>query len=283
MKRGFIYRQMWIAGVMALTLAGCGVKAEMAALDQASKAEVVVQENSKVSKDEAAGSSTSEGGQGERQVMSSGQAENQEGAVQNVNFIASGKTVDDPELLKIAVDGFKEYFNVTVDPSQFNVDIAYYEAFGDFEAEYMILFDAPGNREILSKEGNIGNDGFPVPEVMAKLKPEFSVTLTDKKEIKGLYLNYMGWEQSAVPLTAEQSKKVAEEFMQSHKMIVDGKIEFLGATVISSTRISMLYGNGEDGAIQIAVDPYAGKVEHFGFWDRDDIVTSPVKEGEGIG
>lgn len=81
----------------------------------------------------------------------------------------------------------------------------------------------------------------------------------------------------------ERSKKAAEEFMQSHKMIADGRIEFMGATVISSTRISMLYGNGKYGAIQIAVDPYAGKVEHFGYWDGDDIVTAPVKEGSGLG
>lgn len=181
------------------------------------------------------------------------------------------------------MDGFKEYFGVTVDPSEFNVDIAYYEAFDDFEAEYLILFDAPGNREILTKEGNIGNDGFPVSEALEHLKPEFSANLTDKKEIKGLSLSYMGWEKSAVPLTVEESKKVAQEFLQSHNMIVDGRIEFMGATVISSTRISMLYGNGKDGAIQIAVDPYTGKVEHFGFWDRDDMVTSPVKEGSGLG
>lgn len=31
---------------------------------------------------------------------------------------------------------------------------------------------------------------------------------------------------------------------------------------------SMFYGTGKDGTIQIAVDPYTGKVEHFGFWDR---------------
>lgn len=283
MKRGFIYRRMWIAGVMALTLTGCGAKAETAALAQVSRAEVVVQENITAGKDKKAGSITSQRDKAEGQVNSLGHVGNTEEAAGNLNFITGGETIDDPEVLQIAVDGFKKYFGVTVEPSKFNVDIAYYEAFDNFEAEYLILFDAPGNREILTKEGNIGNDGFPVPEALEKLKPEFVANLTDKKEIKGLSLSYMGWEKSAVPLTVEQSKKVAEEFMKSHKMIVDGKIGFMGATVISSTRISMLYGNGKDGAIQVAVDPYTGKVEHFGFWDKDDIVTSPVKEGSGIG
>lgn len=288
MKRGFINRKMWVAGVMALTLTaltltGCGAKAEMAALDSVSKAEVAVQENITAGKAQEAGSTTSQGDKEEPQVISLGQMEKLEEAVGTPDFIASGETIDDPKLQQIAVDGFKEYFGVTVDPSEFNVDIVYYEAFDDFEAEYLILFDAPGNREILTKEGNIGNDGFPVPEALETLKPEFSANLTDKKEIKGLSLSYMGWEKSAVPLTVEESKKAAEEFMQSHKMIVDDRIEFLGATVISSTKISMLYGNGEDGAIQIAVDPYTGKVEHFGFWDRDDIVAAPVKEGSGLG
>lgn len=283
MKRGFINRKMWVAGVMALTLTGCGAKAEMAASDSVSKEEVAVQENITAGKAQEAGSTTSQGDKAEPQVISLGQMEKLEEAVGTPNFIASGETIDDPKLQQIVVDGFKEYFGVTVDPSKFNVDIVYYEAFDDFEAEYLILFDAPGNREILTKEGNIGNDGFPVPEALETLKPEFSANLTDKKEIKGLSLSYMGWEKSAVPLTVEESKKAAEEFMQSHKMIVDDRIEFLGATVISSTKISMLYGNGEDGAIQIAVDPYTGKVEHFGFWDRDDIVAAPVKEGSGLG
>lgn len=283
MKRGFIYRKMWMAGVMALTLTGCGAKAEMAATDSANKAEVIVQEKITAGKDQEAGSTTLQGDQAERQVISLGKAGNSEETVGSPNLIASGETIDDPELLQIALDGFKEYFDVTVDPSKYNVDIVYYEAYDDFEAEYLILFDAPGNREILTKEGNIGNDGFPVPEALEKLKPEFIANLTDKKEIKGLSLSYMDWEKSAVPLTVEQSKKAAEEFMQTHKMIVDGRIDFMGATVISSTRISMLYGNGKDGAIQIAVDPYTGKVEHFGFWDRDDIVTAPVKEGTGLG
>lgn len=283
MKRGFICRKMCIAGAMALTFAGCGAKADMAASDSVSKAEAVVQENITAGEEKEAGSTASQGDKAERQVISLGQVGNIEEAAGNLNFIASGETIDDPELMQIAVDGFKEYFGVTVDPSKFNVDIAYYEAYDDFEAEYLIFFDVPDNREILSKEENIGNDGFPTPEALEKLKPEFSANLTDKKEIKGLSLSYMGWEKSAVPLTVEQSKKAAEEFMQSHKMIADGRIEFMGATVISSTRISMLYGNGKDGAIQIAVDPYAGKVEHFGYWDRDDIVTAPVKEGSGLG
>lgn len=283
MKRGFINRKMWVAGVMALTLTGCGAKAEMAASDSVSKAEVAVQENITAGKAQEVGSTTLQGDKAEPQVISLGQMEKLEEAVGTPDFIASGETIDDPKLQQIAVDGFKEYFGVTVDPSKFNVDIVYYEAFDDFEAEYLVLFDAPGNREILTKEGNIGNDGFPVPEALETLKPEFSANLTDKKEIKGLSLSYMGWEKSEVPLTVEESKKAAEEFMQSHKMIVDDRIEFLGATVISSTKISMLYGNGEDGAIQIAVDPYTGKVEHFGFWDRDDIVAAPVKEGSGLG
>lgn len=283
MKRGFIYRKMWIAGVMALTLTGCGAKAEREASDPVSSAEAAVQENGTAGKDMQAGNITSQGDKAEIQAISLGQSGNMEEAAGNPNLIVSGETIDDPELLQAAVDGFQEYFGVAVDPSEFHVDIAYYEAFDDFDAEYLLLFDAPGNREILTKEGNIGNDGFPVPEALEQLKPEFSAVFTDKKEIKGLSLSYMGWEKSAVPLTMEESKKVAEGFMQSHNMIVDGKIEFMGATVISSTRISMLYANGKDGTIQIAVDPYTGKVEHFGYWDRDDIVPAPVKEGSGLG
>ena len=60
-----------------------------------------------------------------------------------------------------------------------------------------------------------------------------------------------------------RNQKSAEEFRKSHEMIADSKLDFMGATIIADSRTVLTYGNGKDGAVQVAVDTYAGKVEHF--------------------
>lgn len=95
----------------------------------------------------------------------------------------------------------------------------------------------------------------------------------------------MDWKQSEIPMSVEEAKKTAKDFLKTNDLTEDGIIKFMSAKLISESRTLLTYENGRDGAIQVAVDVLAGKVENFEYISRQQAIeiSKPVKEGEGIG
>lgn len=267
LKKGLIFGEFIIAAALAMTLTGGGKPAEAAA-NRDTTGQAIQQEYHAAAADDNAGHNLD--------------AEAEPELVIHSDFVCEK---DDPKLIQAAVEGFEKYFDVTVDPSQFDVNVYAFEPFEDLEGSYSVDFSVPENYELLRADGSIGPDGFPLPEIKEKMRPQFYATFTKDKEIDGLYLSYMGWEVSEVPLNVEESKRAAEEFLKSHEMIADGKLDFMGATIIADSRTVLTYGNGKDGAVQVAVDTYAGKVEHFEYMSRKqaEIIIKPMEEGSGLG
>lgn len=78
---------------------------------------------------------------------------------------------------------------------------------------------------------------------------------------------------------------MAKEFLTAAELTEDGRTEMMGATIISDRRIVVTFENGPDGAISVAVDIKAGKVEHFELMSREraEMICKPKVEGSGLG
>lgn len=192
---------------------------------------------------------------------------------------------DEEKLIKNTTKALKKYFDVSFQPKGYDIDVTYYKAYKDIKASYSVNFYISKNQKLLNDPNNIGPDGFPKDKIKSKFKPEYFATYSEDMKLTGLYLSYMKWEKRSVPLSVEEAKKLAVEFLISNNMIVDGKPKFMGTTIISDFRTIVTFQNGTDGAIDVAVDIYAGKVEHFEYMskERAEMILKPVEEGEGLG
>ncbi len=196
-----------------------------------------------------------------------------------------GDVVEDPELVQAMTDALKKYFEVTYDPAQNDIDITYFGVFEDMDFGYSVNISPAENLEIYGKDEYIGDDGFPTEEALKILKPEFHATFSSNKELTGLYVSFLGWEDLTKPLSLEEIRTVAKNFLIEKNLIVDGKIEFMSSAIISSKRMVVAYQNGNDGAIIVGVDIASGKVEQFEYMtkERAELVMRPKSEAECVG
>ena len=73
-----------------------------------------------------------------------------------------GNDMDDPVLIEQSAEALKKYLGVSVDTSQYEISVTFFEAVDEEdEASYFVFFEAPANRPLLLPEENIGPDGFP--------------------------------------------------------------------------------------------------------------------------
>lgn len=188
---------------------------------------------------------------------------------------------ENPDLVEATIEALKKYFDISADISAYEVEDIYFKDDG----QYAVDLYAPGTYELIFTKGSIGADGFPTEETEAKLMPQYFATFSEDKELTGLYLSHMGWEKLEVPLKMEEAKKVAKEFLAAAELTEDGRTETMGATIISDRRIVVTFENGPDGAISVAVDIKAGKVEHFELMSREraEMICKPKAEGSGLG
>lgn len=272
------------AGILAIAMTGCGKTS--GEIELAVPEVVAVEEDSFSATDNAAVENTKLKANIVEQDTASKDTEivEQEVASGRATSMANAE-IDDPELVKAVTDALKTYFDVTFNAADYQIGVSYFEGFEDLKPSYSVVIDPPGNMEIRAKDENIGIDGFPTEEELKKLKPEFFATFSEDRELTGLYVNYLGWEKIEKPLSMEETKAVAKEFLLAHEMIKGGKIEFMGFAIISNDRTVVTYQNGKDGAIQVAVNIAAGKVEHFEYMtkERAEMILRPKAESELVG
>ena len=151
------------------------------------------------------------------------------------------------------------------------------------EDSYFVFFEAPANRPLLLPEENIGPDGFPLPEIYRQLTPEYSISFSESKEITSLQSMYNQADRTA-PISMEEVKSLAKDFVLAHKMTADGKLNIMGSGYGSNIAM-VLYENGKDGVVQVQVNPLSGKIEGFSYMtkSRAQLLMNPVEEGFGIG
>lgn len=287
-KRSLINSSFMVAGLLAIAMTGCGkVPAENVVQVMAAEETRVTQPDNSAQGDAAIQPdviSQSESAVNSENKEQVGVKVDSESSTKQATIMAGG-TIEEPELVQAATEALKKYFDITYDSAVYQTDVTYFEGFKDLQTSYSVSIDRPENWEIASNRENIGADGSPTAEALKKLKPQYFATFSETKELTGLYVSYMGWEKAEAPLSLEEVKAVAKEFLVSNEMIADGKIEFMGSTIISKNRTIVTYQNGKNGAIDVSVDTAAGKVDHFEYMskERAEMILKPKSESELLG
>lgn len=199
--------------------------------------------------------------------------------------LMKGEDVKNQEFIDAAVNDFKSYFGVTVNTSEYEMEVTYLEAYEDIEASYVVMTVIPENIKILADPNNIGLDGYPTKEAKKKLKPEFYAVYNEEKVPISLNLSNVYKEDLKIPMTIEESKKAAKKFIESNHLVAGETAEFIHANVVSDSRMFILFKNGEEGAIGIGVNTFSSKVEDFQYMtnEKAKILSTPIEEGSGIG
>ena len=69
------------------------------------------------------------------------------------------------------------------------------------------------------------------------------------------------------PISMEEVKSLAKDFVLAHKMTADGKLNIMGSGYGSNIAM-VLYENGKDGVVQVQVNPLSGKIEGFSYMTK---------------
>lgn len=280
MKKNLGTKGILMAGVLMLMVSGCGNTLEQGTISSTElHAEVSIQEHSIIQAGYV--------GAANNNIMPISTKEDiEEGEVTSSDSsLMAGTEIEDPQIVEKMADALKKYLDVTVNPSEFNVHINYFEGFEDIPAEYFVEFSVPENEKLLMQEDNIGQDGFPTEEVRAKLKPEYTAYFSDKKELIGLQMNYMNWEKTTSPIEIEEIKTISKDFLIKNGIAEEEKIELMAPVAINEERGVAFYQIGIDRAVIISINIYSGKVERFDLTtpERVKIIISPKEEGYGVG
>lgn len=282
MKNNMLCKTLLLAGLTAAMLTGCGksgIPAETevpaAAREQElseAKQDIIEVVQADTGAETAAAKTSAVGGAEAKSESSSGMT------------MMGGNDMDDPVLIEQSAEALKKYLGVSVDTSQYEISVTFFEAVDEEdEASYFVFFEAPANRPLLLPEENIGPDGFPLPEIYRQLTPEYSISFSESKEITSLQSMYNQADRTA-PISMEEVKSLAKDFVLAHKMIADGKLNIMGSGYGSNIAM-VLYENGKDGVVQVQVNPLSGKIEGFSYMtkSRAQLLMNPVEEGFGIG
>ncbi len=278
-KKNLINRSLIMAGLLSLAMTGCG-KAPVEPVMQVMAAEekVMTKEVNKTQKEVPIQK------EAPQQTETLGQSETE---TKGKPTSLANDTVEDPELVQVTADVLKKYFDVVYDSAEYEGRVTYFAGYEDIDPNYLVLIEPKGNwnMNIIAKEESFAADGWYTEEALKQMKPEYSATFSDKKELTGLYVSFMGWEKAEKLLGMDEIKKVAKDFLTDNQLTVDGKAEFVSSSIISRQRTMVSYKNGADGAILVAVDPTTGKVEHFQYMskERAELIMRPKTEAECVG
>lgn len=180
------------------------------------------------------------------------------------------------EQLEAALAALQYYFGITLDLAEYETSTVLWpeEIFeGElYKANTTVWFNALENRKV---EGG------------AYVKPDYSVSFLENGEIKDIYLLGMStvWEKAQKPPTVEEAKKLTKEFLISTKLFEEKNIECLGAGYANDTSIAVVYEDGKDGGIVVAVDVASGKIDCFDRMSRNRAMKwiTPIETGSGKG
>lgn len=278
MRNKIALKGLLIAGLAAVTITGCqkagspvtGAEAAEAAQkqeevilaqDSADIKGIEVSDHTVVTKTSAAGDSLMAG-----------------------SALMAGNDVNDQEIINKSVQALKTYLDISVDESQYEIRVTYFEAVDEKdEASYFVYFEAPINRQYLQGE-SFGADGFPLPEVLKNLTQEYSLSFSASEELTSLQTLYAQQGTRDTPLSIEEVKTMAKDFLLTHKMTADSNLKFMGSGYGSNIAM-VIFENGKDGAVQVEINPRSGKTEGFSYMTREraELLLNPVKEGFGVG
>ena len=227
MKINMLCKTLLLAGLTAAMLTGCGksgIPAETevpaAAREQElseAKQDIIEVVQADTGTETAAAKTSAVGGAEAKSESSSGMT------------MMGGNDMDDPVLIEQSAEALKKYLGVSVDTSQYEISVTFFEAVDEEdEASYFVFFEAPANRPLLLPEENIGPDGFPLPEIYRQLTPEYSISFSESKEITSLQSMYNQADRTA-PISMEEVKSLAKDFVLAHKMTADGKLNIMGS------------------------------------------------------
>lgn len=181
----------------------------------------------------------------------------------------------DPKMVQASLDALKSYFDITVNMEDYEVSTNHFEGSEDAKADTSYYFSSPKN---------IGTDGFLLKN---PVMPSYDVLFFDNGELKAIYLLNMDLilEKPDKPVTVEDAKKIATEFMVSKQILPEDQIKLLGASVTNDISISVLYEDGKDGAVAVQVDVKTGTVGCFDRLTRERGMKwiTPIEAGSGVG
>ena len=162
MKINMLCKTLLLAGLTAAMLTGCGksgIPAETevpaAAREQElseAKQDIIEVVQADTGTETAAAKTSAVGGAEAKSESSSGMT------------MMGGNDMDDPVLIEQSAEALKKYLGVSVDTSQYEISVTFFEAVDEEDEDsYFVFFEAPANRPLLLTEENIGQDGFPLP------------------------------------------------------------------------------------------------------------------------
>ncbi len=182
----------------------------------------------------------------------------------------------DPEMVQSSLDALKSYFDVTVDMDEYEVSTHHSEGYEDVKPNSSYYFSSPQN---------YGSDGYALEQAV---KPSYNVIFFDNGELKAIY--YLGRDlvldqKPDQPITVEDAKRIAKEFVVSKQLIPEDEIKVLGASVANDISISVVYEDGKDGAFAVQVGIKTGVVDCFDRLTRERGMKwiTPIEEGSGVG
>lgn len=113
----------------------------------------------------------------------------------------------------------------------------------------------------------------------------YDVTFTEEDAIKGIHLSYTNCENSDKPVTVETAKEPAKEFVISHGLAEDSRLNILDSATTSSDTITVVIQHKEGRALMLGVDSVAGRVRFSEDLTEKSAIKSitPLVEGKGLG
>lgn len=275
MRNKIALKGLLIAGLAAVTITGCGKAGTFTTGTEAAaqKQEDVI---------EAQSSADIKGAEvPEHMVVTKTSAVGD--SLMGGSTLMVGNDVNDQEIINKSVQALKTYLDISVNESQYEISVTYFEAVDEKdEASYLVFFEAPVNRQFLQGEC-FGADGFPLPEVLKNLTQEYSLTFSVSKELTSLQTLY-AQQGTNTPLSIEEVKTMAKDFLLTHKLTAESNLKFMGSGYGSNIAMA-IFENGKNGAVQVEINPRSGKIVGFSYMTREraELLLNPVKEGFGVG
>lgn len=184
------------------------------------------------------------------------------------------------EQLEAALNALQHYFGITPELEEY-VTSSRYLPEETFEGE---LYEAQTTIRFNALDNNFEwNDSMENRYV----KPDYSVSFLESGEIKAIYLQgmYTVWDRALKPPTVEEAKTLTRQFLLSTKLFEEKDIELLGAGYANDTSIAVVYKDGKDGGIVVAVDVASGNIDCFDRMSRNRAMKwiTPIEAGSGKG
>lgn len=254
---------MICAGVLALSMTGCGA---------ASAREAETKPTAAVMNTTAAAEQNS----GEAAEDPAGMNQ----AVENQAQAEQAKS--DDAYISLAKEALNRYFDVNMtDTAGYTVSVQHMEALPEFDVEQQTAVT------FLPDELNLADVSEDAVIDMENIdtKPMYDVTFTEEGNVKGIHLSYTDWENKSKPVSAETAKELAKEFVISHGLAEESSLNILGSAAASSDTITVVIRHKEGRALLLGVDSLAGRVRFFEDTPEKSAVKSitPLEEGKGLG